>query len=174
MNRYVGILGCDIRVFLDMYTVRNIPKRLRLTYNLGRWVPLIVLLPAEIPGLSCGTGRHFYIGCLISFTSGLEYFFIYFPPSLSHLLQINRNSYRNTMATSDHIVSNSEGTKASVANVNFVCQKCYQPLKLDSSFGNIDKRLYTDLTSPITAIPKDDNGPEAFNDKSNQNSTTNR
>ena len=71
------------------------------------------------------------------------------------------------MATPDHPDSHTDGAKASATNVNFVCQKCYQPLKLDSSFENIDKRLYTDLTSPITAVPQDDDHTEETSHVSN-------
>ena len=36
MNRYVGLVGFDIRIFFSiMYTFRNISQRLRLTYNFG-------------------------------------------------------------------------------------------------------------------------------------------
>ena len=31
-------------------------------------------------------------------------------------------------------------------HVSFVCQKCYQPLRLDTSFNNLDKETLKELT----------------------------
>ena len=32
------------------------------------------------------------------------------------------------------------------ATVNFVCQKCQQPIKIDESFNSIDEHTMADLT----------------------------
>ena len=39
-----------------------------------------------------------------------------------------------------------EAGKAGTSRVNFACQKCFQPLKLDHSFMNIDQHLYAEVT----------------------------
>ncbi|XP_041374609.1 beclin-1-like isoform X2 [Gigantopelta aegis] len=46
--------------------------------------------------------------------------------------------------------------KAGVTCVSFVCQKCRQPLKLDSSFNALDQPLVTELTAPLTTIQTTD------------------
>ena len=39
-----------------------------------------------------------------------------------------------------------EAIKTGTSRVNFACQKCFQPLKLDLSFTNIDQNLYAEVT----------------------------
>ncbi|CAH1789427.1 unnamed protein product [Owenia fusiformis] len=41
--------------------------------------------------------------------------------------------------------------KAGTVQVNFVCQKCCQPLKLDQSFKSLDATLITELSAPLTS-----------------------
>ncbi|KAG1681732.1 Beclin-1 [Nymphon striatum] len=40
---------------------------------------------------------------------------------------------------------------SSVVNINFVCQRCSHPLKIDSSFNCLDDHMYSDLTAPFVA-----------------------
>jgi len=40
--------------------------------------------------------------------------------------------------------------KSTIVRVSFCCQRCRQPLKLDSSFSSLDQRTYTDLTAPMS------------------------
>jgi len=39
-------------------------------------------------------------------------------------------------------------------HVSFVCQKCYQPLRLDTSFNNLDKETLKELTDPLLSYDK--------------------
>ncbi|XP_054258062.1 beclin-1-like protein [Macrosteles quadrilineatus] len=78
-------------------------------------------------------------------------------------------------------------------NVSFVCQRCLQPLKMDSSFGNINEHTLAELTLPILSSPEVDlesqtasldhmipafrlmdsaNGSNGFTLVGNENSTT--
>ncbi|XP_050418102.1 beclin-1 [Patella vulgata] len=42
------------------------------------------------------------------------------------------------------------GKSGTTTNVSFVCQRCLQPLKLDTSFNTIEQRLFDELTAPLT------------------------
>ena len=43
-------------------------------------------------------------------------------------------------------VSRPDAGKAGTTHVSFVCQKCFQPLKLDHSFNTIEQKQITELT----------------------------
>ncbi|MEE6508407.1 hypothetical protein FKM82_020876 [Ascaphus truei] len=42
-----------------------------------------------------------------------------------------------------------ETSKSSTMQVSFVCQRCSQPLKLDTSFKILDKVAMQELTAPL-------------------------
>ncbi|PIO34577.1 hypothetical protein AB205_0003480 [Aquarana catesbeiana] len=42
-----------------------------------------------------------------------------------------------------------ETSKSSTMQVSFVCQRCSQPLKLDTSFNMLDKATMQELTAPL-------------------------
>lgn len=45
---------------------------------------------------------------------------------------------------------------SSVHSSSFLCQKCCQPLKLDTSFYAVDQRVFSELTAPVTGVSTSD------------------
>lgn len=55
------------------------------------------------------------------------------------------------------------------SQVNFLCQRCSQPLQLDQSFSSLDSRTYDDLTAPllsgsgsVSPLPQEVNSQDVF------------
>ncbi|PIK62406.1 putative beclin-1 [Apostichopus japonicus] len=45
--------------------------------------------------------------------------------------------------------SSVESRGVATSQINFLCQRCSQPLQLDQSFSSLDSRTYDDLTAPL-------------------------
>lgn len=51
--------------------------------------------------------------------------------------------------------SRTESMKSSKTPVNFVCQRCHQPLKLDYSFNTMEQKSWSELTAPLKSSTVD-------------------
>ncbi|XP_046377127.1 beclin-1-like [Haliotis rufescens] len=58
-----------------------------------------------------------------------------------------------------------EAGKAGTTHVSFVCQRCRQPLKLDSSFQSLDQKVLTELTAPLACTLESEEADRLIREK---------
>ncbi|XP_067685952.1 beclin-1-like [Haliotis asinina] len=58
-----------------------------------------------------------------------------------------------------------EAGKAGTTHVSFVCQRCRQPLKLDSSFQSLDQKVLTELTAPLACAVESEDADQLIREK---------
>eukprot|EP00795_Rhopilema_esculentum_P013698 gene13698-4608_t len=57
------------------------------------------------------------------------------------------------------------GSGRGTTHVSFVCQRCYQPLRLDHSFSNFDAETLKELTAPLPSSADESKGEEVEDTK---------